>query len=360
MLKEKIIIKIGSNALCGEKRCLDLDLIQRLVGQVSVLCDEGHQVVLVTSGAVAGGRDIFKNSEGMSKAVLAAVGQAEIINYYCRFFGEHKIKIAQLLLSPNCFKNRNRYNVLKETLTELTNNQIVPIINENDATASQDSFGDNDSLASMLAVLYGADKLVFLTNLDGLYSADPKINQKAEIVKEVKSVDLEIQKMCSKKASTLGSGGMLSKLRGAKLAATCGVEAYIINGLNPENLRRLLIEHKFIGTKFLAQKGRLSERKKWLLIGVASQGKIIVDQGARKALENNNSLLAVGVRNIKGEFAAKDFVNIVDQKGEIFALGIANYGSDDLSRLKTLKNKISIKEIYQREVVHINNLTLLR
>lgn len=360
MLKEKIVIKIGSNVLCGEKRCLDLDLIQQLVGQISVLCREGYQVILVTSGAVAGGRDILKNSESASKAALAAAGQVEIMNHYHRFFSEHKIKIAQLLLSPNCFKNRERYETLKETLTELVDNQVVPIINENDATTLKDSFGDNDSLASMLAVLYGADKLVFLTNLDGLYSADPKIDEKAEIIKEVESVDLEIQKMCSKKASTLGTGGMLSKLRGAKLAATCGVEAYIVNGLKPENLKRLLIERKPIGTKFLARKSQLSDRRKWLLIGVASQGKIIVDQGARKALENKNSLLAVGVRDVRGEFAAKDFVNIADQKGEIFALGITNYGSDDLSRLKILKDKTSIKEIYSREVVHINNLTLLK
>lgn len=360
MLREKIVIKIGSNALCGEKKHLDLDLIQQLVGQISVLCNEGHQIILVTSGAVAGGRDVLKNNEGASKAALAAVGQVEIMNYYYHFFSERKVRIAQLLLSPNCFKNRDRYDALKETLTELINNQVVPIINENDATNLKDSFGDNDSLASMLAALYGADKLIFLTNLDGLYSADPKINQKAEIIKEVKSVDLEIQKMCSKKASSLGTGGMLSKLRGAKLAATCGVEAYIINGLKPENLRRLLIEHKPVGTKFLAQKGQLSDRKKWLLIGAVSQGKIIVDQGARKALENKNSLLAVGVRDIRGEFAAKDFVNVADQKGEIFALGITNYSSDELSRLKTLKDKISIKEIYSREVVHINNLTLLK
>ena len=356
----KIVIKIGSNVLCGEKKHLDLSLMRQLVGQISALCYEGHQVILVTSGAVAGGRGVLKSCEGASKAMLAAVGQVEIMNHYHRFFSEHKMKIAQLLLSPNCFKNRDRYDALKETLIELINNQIVPIINENDATTMKDSFGDNDSLASMLAVLYGADKLVFLTNLDGFYSADPKINEKAEIIKEVKSVDIEIQKMCSKKASSLGSGGMLSKLRGTKLATTCGVEVYIINGLKPENLKRLLIEHKLIGTKFLAQKGRLSDRKKWLLIGAVSQGKIIVDQGARKALENKNSLLAVGVRDVRGEFASKDFVNISDQKGEIFALGITNYGSDDLSRLKTLEDKTSIKEIYPREVVHINNLTLLR
>ncbi|MDD5750175.1 MAG: glutamate 5-kinase [Candidatus Pacebacteria bacterium] len=356
----KIVIKVGSNVLCAESKSLDLGLIERLIEQIAALYEKGHEIILITSGAVAGGRGILKNPEAVSKAALAAAGQVEIMNHYHDFFGKHKIKTAQLLLSPNCFKNRARYDALKNTIIELVESRIIPIINENDATTVNDSFRDNDSLASMIAVLFNAERLIFLTNLDGLYSADPNINKDARMIKEVKNVDLAIQKMCSKGKSSLGSGGMLSKLKGAKLAATCGVEVNIINGLEPENIGRLLSENKPLGTRFLAQKSGLSHRKKWLLIGAASQGKIIVDQGARKALQGKNSLLAVGVKDVKGNFIQRDFVNIADQKGEIFALGIVNYGSCDLSKIKGLKDKDSIKKICPREVVHMDNLTLLK
>ena len=333
--------------------------MQKLVQQISQLYNQGHQIIIITSGAVAAGREITGNNS-FSRASLAALGQAKLIKSYYDFFNEQNIKIAQILLSPNSFKDRPRFDHLKETLLQLTDNKIIPIINENDATVLKDTFGDNDSLAAMIAVIAKAQKLLFLSDLDGLYSADPKIDKSAKIIKEVKSVDLEIQKMCSQKTSTLGRGGMLSKLKGAKLATTCGIEVYIINGLKPDNVSKLLMENKSIGTRFLPQKSELSERKKWLLIGTVSQGKIIVDQGARAALENKNSLLAVGVRKIKGDFDKGDFVNIADGTGEIFAFGIINYDSKKLTQLVNLRDKEEIRKLFPKEVIHIDNLTLLK
>jgi len=355
----RIIIKIGSNVLLGNKDALDLELMRSIVDKVSNLRQKGHQIIIITSGAVAVGRTHLGEQQGF-RSSSAALGQADLIQHYWHFFEQANIKIAQILLSPNVFKNRDRYEHLKKTLQELIHKGVVPVINENDATILQDTFGDNDALAAMVAVIVGADKLIFLTNLDGLYSADPKIDQNAQIIKQVKSIDLEIQKMCSQKTSSLGRGGMLSKLKGAKLATTCGIETYIINGLQPNNIKELLIDDQPIGTKFMAEQTKISERKKWLLIGSVSQGKIIIDQGARRALEDKNSLLAVGVRGITGDFKLQEFVNIADERGEIFAFGIANYSSKELLPLNNLRDKIQIKEKYKKEIVHIDNLTLLR
>ena len=343
----KIVIKIGSNVLMGNKSCLDFGLMENIIDEISEIKKKGNQILIVTSGAVASG----KKTVGDSNTGAAAVGQAILMEQYINLFRKQNISIAQLLLVSDDFKNREKYEHLKQTLNELIDNEIVPIINENDVTSIGDGFGDNDSLASMVAVITDADKLVFLTNLDGLYSADPKINASAKLIKEVKNIDLEIQKMCSKETSVLGRGGMLSKLKGAKLATTCGIETYIINGLNPDNIRKLLLEKQEVGTRFQSQKSCISERKKWLLIGTASEGKIIVDKGAREALENKNSLLAVGVKKIKGEFNKGGFVNIIDTNGEVFAFGISSYSSGTLKELKNFKNKV---------VVHIDNLTLLR
>ncbi|MEK9165938.1 MAG: glutamate 5-kinase [Patescibacteria group bacterium] len=354
-----VVFKIGTNVLLGNKDALDLDLMQNLVKEISKLYEQDYKIVIITSGAVAVGQAVLSKTK-ISRSTAAAIGQPMLMRYYTEFFSKNNIKIAQILLSPNSFKNRERYEHLKKTLQELLDNNIIAVINENDPTVLKDTFGDNDSLAAMIAVISNAQKLVFLTDLDGLYSADPKIDKSAKIIKEVKSVDLEIQKMCSQKTSSLGRGGMLSKLKGAKLATTCGIEVYIINGSKPDNISRLLIESQTIGTRFLSQKSELSERKKWLLIGTISQGKIIVDQGARAALENKNSLLAVGVRKIKGNFDKGDFVNIADSENEIFAFGIVNYNSKELMELVGLRDKKAIRKAFSKEVVHIDNLTLLK
>ena len=343
----KIVIKIGSNVLMGNKGCLNFGLVENLVNEISKIKKQDHDVLIVTSGAVATGVYV----SGSSSSTSAACGQVILMEKYINLFRARNIKIAQLLLVSDDFKNRERYEHIKETINELIDNQIIPIINENDVTSIGESFGDNDSLASMVSAITEADRLVFLTNLDGLYSADPNIDKAAKIIKEVENVDLQIQKMCSKKVSSHGTGGMLSKLKGAKLATTCGTETYIINGLVADNLIKLFIKEEEVGTKFKAQHGGVSERKRWLLIGTASAGKIIVDRGAREALENKKSLLAVGVKKIKGEFGERDFVNIADTNGEVFAFGISSYSSSELKELKDFKNKI---------VVHIDNLTLLK
>ncbi|MFH1523117.1 MAG: glutamate 5-kinase [Patescibacteria group bacterium] len=354
----QIVFKIGSNVLLDDGNQLSLEFIKKLVSQVNLLRQAGHQVTIISSGAVAVGQ-LYLNKKNILRSAQAALGQTELMKYYVQFFNDRNIKIAQILLSPNAFKNRERYDRLKQTLENLVSNKIIPIINENDATVLEDTFGENDSLAGIMAVTIGANRLIYLTNVDGLYSNDPQTDKKAKLIKEVSSVNLEKQKLCSQKTSSLGRGGMLSKLKGAKLASTCGIEVFIVNGLKPENISKLMAGVS-VGTKFIPQKGKISERKKWLLIGSVSQGKIIIDKGARTALENNKSLLAVGVRGVAGIFNAGDFVNISDQEGEIFAFGLVNYNSKILTPLNSLKDKNKIKENYKKEIVHIDNLTILK
>ena len=354
----KVILKIGTSVLVNNINGLDLVLMQNLVCEISRVYNQGVQIILITSGAVATGREMVNNL--LSRSSFAALGQTKLIKYYYDFFGEQGIQIAQVLLSANSFKNRSRFNLLKETLTQLTDNRIIPIINENDTTVLKDSFGDNDSLAAIISVLVSAQKLVFLTDLDGLYSSDPKTGKNARLIKEVESVDLEIQRMCSKNTSKLGQGGMLSKLKGAKLATTCGIDAFIMSGLNPNNISKLLLNNQPVGTKFTSRKSHLSERKKRLLIGTVSESRITVDQGAKKALEDKNSLLAVGLRGIKGDFMKGDFVNIIDKKGEVFAFGVVNYGSKELMPLLSLRDKDEIRRLFRKAVVHIDNLILLK
>lgn len=353
-----VVIKIGSNVLFGDKDYLDLELIKSLVKEISELA-KNHQVIIVTSGAVAIGQEILQK-KNILKSTSASLGQSELIKHYKIFFESEGIQSAQILLSPNSFKERTRYDYLKKTLQQLIDLKILPIINENDVIAlGKETFFDNDSLAAMIAIISNADKLIFLTNVDGLYSGNPVINKDAFILREVKNIDLEIQKMAFNKKSQLGQGGILSKIKGAKLSTSCGIETFIINGLTKNNLINLLIKKETIGTKFIAQKNNLSERKKWLLIGNLSRAKIIVDQGAKEALKKKNSLLAVGVRNISGEFTKRDFVNIIDSKGEIFAFGLVNYDSKELLSLAKMRDKIEIRKRYPLEIIHTDNIVLL-
>jgi glutamate 5-kinase len=252
----KIILKIGTNVLVNNKNCLDLVLMQNLVQEISRVYNQNHQIIIITSGAVATGREMAQSNQ-LFRSALAALGQAKLIKYYHDFFSQQGIQIAQVLLSANSFKNRPRFNLLKETLLQLASNRIIPIINENDTTVLKDTFGDNDFLAAIIAVLVDAQKLVFLTDLDGLYSSDPKIDKNARIIQEVKSVDLEIQRMCSKETSSLGRGGMFSKLKGAKLATTCEIETFIVSGLKSDNImikKRLRIKKFNRNSVFCAKK----------------------------------------------------------------------------------------------------------
>lgn len=365
----KVVIKIGSNIIAKENhekkplapRCSSeiASSLRAVISQIVLLHTHNFTPIIVTSGAVAKGRAAL-GGKIVSKATFASLGQAELMCTYRSFFLPQHIQIAQILLSPNSIKNHERYKKLKRTLAELALHRIIPLINENDVTTLDDSFWDNDSLAAMIASLTGAQALLLLTNVDGLYAKDPILYPQTKIIREVKNVNLAVEKMASQETSAHGKGGMLSKLRAAKLATTCGIETYILNGFKPHTIADLLIDNKNHGTHFVAQKNvALTERKKWLMIGSVSLGEIVVDAGARNALENHKSLLAVGVRGMRNVFERHDFVKLADQEGEIFAYGLVNYSSKQLMPLLPLRDHAKIKKLYPQEIVHADNITLL-
>ncbi|KKS93724.1 MAG: Glutamate 5-kinase [Parcubacteria group bacterium GW2011_GWA2_43_13] len=363
MNKEVITIKIGSNALLGESgKNFDTDIITHLLDDIYKWRKQYH-IVLVSSGAVAAGRIVLqKTADTLDRSTLAAVGQMHLIDMYYRLCVERDIVPSQILISREHLTVRENYAHIRHTFQELLHHDIFPIVNENDAVALQGGgFGDNDALAVYAAILSRSDRLIFLTNLDGLYTADPRVDANAEFLERVDNIDQEITAMCSASRSSFGTGGMLSKLRSAKMATTAGIDVHIINGLKTENLSQLLSGEK-VGTWFpRIGEDSLSDKKLWLLLGSTSNGQIIVDDGAKEALKQRKSLLAVGIKKVRGKFVQKDFVNILDMQGDTIALGIVDYDSEILSEaLKQKKDKESIRRRLPREVVHSDNITLLK
>ena len=364
----RITIKIGTSVLLGKKSLksstvqklpLDETILKKIVEQIAPLYKQGIKIILVTSGAVASGASIV-GKRSFSRLALSAIGQAQLIYRYISLFELYKIPIAQILLSAEVFIDRKRYEQFRTTLYNLEKIRALPIINENDVITSQTSFWDNDSLAAMVAILTKAQKLIFLTNVSGLYSAVPDEDANARVIKEVENISASIEKMGSAKTSLYGTGGMLSKLKSAKLAASCGIDSYIINGLAKNCITDLIVKNKKIGTHFLADKNQtLTDRERWILIGSISKNKIFVDRGAREALQQRKSLLAVGIIRVSGTFKQGDFINIADSSGEVFALAMVNYGSKDLIKLNTQPRTPAIKKYFQKVVVHANNLTLI-
>lgn len=360
MKKPIVTIKVGSNVLLGDGHTLNEEILNRLISNISEWRKHVH-VVFVSSGAAAAGKEVLGySSNSFSRASLSAIGQIKLMQKYSEICKIHKITPAQLLISQSQLVNRENYLEIRERFEDLLSHDVLPIINENDAVAFQrGGFGDNDALAVYSAILSRSERVVFLTNMDGLYSSDPRNDPNAELISCVENIDKEITDMCSRGLSESGRGGMLSKLRAAKMATTAGIDAHIINGLKESSLRELLNKEK-VGTFFPAERTPLSEKKLWLLLGATSGGQIVVDDGARDALLKRKSLLAVGVIRVRGDFEKKEFVTIIDKKGETIAFGVVEYSSEKLKEVLSLKEKEALKKEFSRELIHSDNLILLR
>lgn len=342
--------------LTANSEGLNYKIIDNLVAQVSRIRKDGLEVVIITSGAVASGREglnlKYIKEESIRRQVFAAVGQVHLMNLYHELFSKYKIEIAQALLVRDDFTNRKRYLNVVQTLEYLLSNDIIPIINENDVISTHEStFGDNDRLAANTAIALSADQLVFLTNIDGLFNDDPSINPQARLIKEVKNINDELAKMCSKKSSSLGIGGMLSKINAIKIATKAGILVNIINGLQENSIIRLM-NNEEVGTKFTPRKVSLSSRKRWLLMGEGTESLVKIDEGAERALKDRKSLLLVGVEEIYGNFNENEIAEILNTKNCVIGYGVINYSSQDLKSAMVDKKKTS------KEVIHANNLFL--
>ena len=370
MRYQRLIAKFGTNLLTGGTGHLDSGIMSSLVGQVAQLHQQGHEIIIVSSGAVAAGRQklgLIKESKDVPfKQVLASVGQSQLMHSYEQLFSRHNIIVAQALLTKSDLIDRAGYLNARNTLLALIELGVICIVNENDVVATEElgelRFGDNDNLSAMVANLVDADLLALLTDIDGLYTADPQCNPDAKLIPRVDRIDTEIERFAGDTASSCGIGGMITKLEAARLATASGVTVVIANGQKPDILTQITLG-KNIGTIFPTRTSKLESKKRWMLSGLACKGKLVIDDGAARALKKQNrSLLPAGVIGVYGEFQRGDVVNIFDSKSIQVGCGIPNYSSQDIARIKgaqsdTISSVLGYE--YGTEVIHRNNLVLV-
>lgn len=366
--KEKIIIKIGTSTLGSQDKGIDTDIVEKLSNVIAKLRNSSYSIVLVTSGAVALGAKKLNSTKPktiLGKQVFASVGQAILMQTYEKYFSKHNIPIAQILLTREGFTQREIYINARETILELLEMNVLPIINENDAVASEEiRFGDNDMLSAMVGDLISADRLIILTDEEGLYDSNPKTNNDAKLIPIVEKITPEIEKMASGTESEFGLGGMSSKVQAAKLATSLGIKTHIIYGKDPEKIFSLL-DDKNIGTTFLPASNKTEKRKNWIAHTLITQGKIFVDLGAQNAiLTNGKSLLPAGIKKISGDFERGSAIEIFPpDSNKPFAKGITNYSKVELEKITGLKSSEIEKTLgytYGETVIHRDDLVILK
>ena len=370
MFYHRVIAKFGTSLLTGGTGHLDSSIMSSLVQQVAQLHQQGHEIIIVSSGAVAAGRQklgLTKERKDVPfKQVLASVGQSQLMNVYEQLFSRHNIIVAQALLTRSDLIDRAGYLNARNTLLALIELGVICIVNENDVVATDElgelTFGDNDNLSAMVANLVDADLLALLTDIDGLYTANPQSNPKAKLIPRVEKIDAEIERVAGDTTSSCGVGGMTTKLEAVRLATSSGVTVVIANGRKPDVLKQIALK-KNIGTIFPPRTSKLESKKRWMLSGLACKGKLVIDDGAVLALKKQNrSLLPAGVVGVEGEFQRGDVVDIFDSEGSQVGCGISNYSSKDISRIKGAQSETISSLLgyeYGTEVIHRNNLVLV-
>ena len=367
---QTIVVKLGTNLLTAGTDRLDTEVMATLVGQVAQLHKQGRAMILVSSGAVAAGRhrlgEAAKLPRESARQAWAAVGQSILMDAYDQLFRNHGITVAQALVSRGELQNRLSYLNARNTLRSLLELGVVPIVNENDVIAVEEiagaTFGDNDNLSALIANLVDADVLMLLTDVNGLYTANPVEDPAAQHVPLVRRVDVSVERMAGKTVAARSRGGMPTKIQAAKMATASGVAVIIADGQEPEVLSRLAAGEN-VGTLFLPTASKVESRKRWMVSGLSRRGALAVDDGAATALRSGNrSLLPAGVRTVEGPFQRGDIVSIKDGAGHEIACGLVNYGAQELQQLKGLRST-EIEGVlgysFGDEVVHRNNLALL-
>ncbi|HVN55464.1 MAG TPA: glutamate 5-kinase [Anaerolineaceae bacterium] len=368
MENNRIVVKFGTSTLTAGGQQLSLPRVLDLVRQISTLNSRGCQVVLVSSGAIAAGKEALNYIELPrfipAKQMLAAVGQPRLMGFYQQFFSIYGLSSAQVLLTRADLSDRRHYLNSRNTVDALLDHGIIPIINENDTVATEEiRFGDNDYLSALVASLVEADLLVLLTDQPGLYTGDPRKDPMAHLIPEVTGPEIpeDLWQAAGGSSNGLGTGGMFTKLKAADLARRSGTLVYIASGSDPDILVHAAAGEP-LGTRFPALITHLESRKRYLLTGGRSQGKIVVDDGAARALAQGSSLLPVGVKKIQGQFDRGDTVRVLSPKGKEIAVGLVGYNSKDLEILlgrQSSEIETLLGYTFGDEVIHRNNLLLL-
>ncbi|MHB1376246.1 MAG: glutamate 5-kinase [Candidatus Humimicrobiaceae bacterium] len=364
---KRIVVKIGSSSLTSPVGGLDMENLHKFTGEISSIKDHNLEVIIVSSGAIAAGLK-YLNLEERPKQysilqAVAAVGQHDLMRVYSSFFFKNSKKVGQILVTREDTSRREQYLNIKNTIMSLLNLDVIPIINENDSVALDEiKFGDNDTLAALIAGLIEADLLVILSDIDGLFDKNPQDNLDARLISVVDNITEEIEKVAGGIGSSYGSGGMATKIRSAKICSFSGIPMVIANSRQPHIIQRIL-EGENMGTFFIPEETkRITGMKRWIAFGMVTKGSIKIDKGAEEAIvKKGKSLLPVGVITVDGCFKKGDNIMVVSADTRIIAKGISNLASENISMIKG-KHEKEISDMFGSdlccEVIHRDNLVV--
>jgi glutamate 5-kinase len=370
LVYRRTVVKVGTSLITGGGRELDRAFLRRLVAQVARLQAQGGEVIIVSSGAVALGMQrlgLQRRQRGASfKQVMAAVGQTGLMHLYEGLFRRHGITVAQALLTRADLTERNGYLNARNTLLALLEMGTVTVVNENDVVAVDEladaHFGDNDNLSALVANLVDADLLVLLSDIEGLCTVDPNCEGGGCLIPEVGTIDATIEKLAKGTRSQTGTGGMVTKIQSARLATASGVRVVIASGRRP-NVVTDLVRGTPHGTHFLPQSQGRDSRQRWMLSGLATRGRMVVDAGAAAALRGQQrSLLPAGVSQVSGAFERGDIVELFDPAGNHIGCGLTAYGARDAAIVKGAQSSqidAMLGHNYGAEMIHRNNLVMI-
>ena len=357
-----IVIKIGSSLLVDNKKKIRKKWLSSFANDLRKLKSKNKKIIIVSSGAIALGckkMNIEKKNLKLDKSqAIASVGQIELMNLFSQTFSKFKLNISQILLTLDDTEERRRSINAKRTFENLFDLDYIPIVNENDTIATSEiKYGDNDRLASRVAQITNADTLILLSDVDGLFTKNPKIFKDAKLIKKVNDLDKDIKNINIKGITEFGKGGMITKIEAAKICNLAGCNMIIANGLylNPINQ----IDKKKNCTLFISKISKLHARKKWIISSISPKGELIIDDGAKKALINGKSLLAAGIKKVSGKFNKGDHIKIIDIKNNEFARGLSSFSSEEIVKIIGChSNEIEkiLGYVSKSEVVHKDDM----
>jgi glutamate 5-kinase len=363
----RIVVKVGSSTLTGPDGKPDRGYLASLVAQIAGLVGEGHEVVLVSSGAIAAGFEALgltaRPEDIPTLQAVASVGQVRIIGTYAELFAQRDLTVGQVLLTRADTAHRQQYVNACHTFERLLANHVVPVVNENDTTAVDEiRFGDNDTLAALVGIMVKADLVMLLTDIEGVFSADPRASDEACLIERVEEISADVEAAAGGPGSGLGSGGMATKIEAAKMLMRAGIPTIVCDGRRPD----VLLDGaagKPVGTLFAGGESALAGRKLWIAFAKRPAGSVTIDDGAREALcLRGKSLLPAGVVGVTGTFAAGDAISIRDRSGEVVARGLTALKSEDLERVKGMNSAEiarTFPELAGNEVVHRDCLVIM-
>ena len=357
-----IVIKVGSSLLIDTKKKVRRKWLEKFALDIKALKNKKKNIIVVSSGAIALGCEklkLNKKSIKLDKSqAVASIGQIELMNLYKNIFNKYKINLSQILITLEDTEQRRRAINAKRTFENLFDLSYVPIVNENDSTATSEiKYGDNDRLASRVAQILGADCLILLSDVDGLYSSNPKINKKAKLISTINNIDKNIEKIATKSIGEHGTGGMTTKIEAAKICQNSGCNMVIANGLRYRPI--LNIDKTNKGTWFLPKVSKLHARKKWIISSISPKGDLIIDDGAVQALKKGKSLLATGIKKVNGQFIKGDHIRILDKNNKEYARGLTSFSSLEIKKIQGQhSNKIKdlLGYVSKSEVIHKDDM----